>query len=138
MEYALAGVLALAFSFITIKFIDSKRKINRKKVVRRQSDTHNFLKEFFSRNTSNQIKESQSKKLQSKNTTKVIVTEDDKAYWVVNNMFFVCDVVDGRPDFDNGRPIDTSNMSKNELDKMLFILDNLSRGDKNERGSSGN
>jgi len=34
-------------------------------------------------------------------------------------------------------PIDTSDMSQNELDKMLFILDNLDRGDKDERGSSG-
>lgn len=73
-----------------------------------------------------------------KNKITVVMTDDEKAYWVVNNTFFVSNVIDGDPDFSNGQPIDTENMSKDELDKMLFILDNLSRGDKNERGSTGN
>jgi lipopolysaccharide export LptBFGC system permease protein LptF len=138
MEYALASVLALALSFIIISWIGSKRKISRKKIIYRQSDTHNFLKEFFSRDTDIENKTTQSKKRQEERSTKIIVTEDDRAYWVVDNIFYTTNVINGRPDFDNARPIDTSNMSKKELDKMLFILDNLGRGDKNERGSSGN
>jgi len=138
MEYALASVLALAFSFILISWIGSKRKISSKKIMYRQSDTHNFLKEFFSRNIESNNKKSQIQKRKEENSTKIIVTEDDRAYWVINNIFYTANVIDGRPDFDNAIPVDTSNMSKKELDKMLFILDNLGRGDKNERGSSGN
>jgi hypothetical protein len=138
MEYALASVFALALSFILISLIGSRRKISRKKIIYRQSDTHNFLKEFFSRDTEMENKTTQSKKRQEERGTKIIVTEDDKAYWVIDNIFYTTNVINGRPDFDNARPIDTSNMSKKELDKMLFILDNLGRGDKNERGSSGN
>jgi len=138
MEYALASVFALALSFILINLIGSRRKISRKKIIYRQSDTHNFLKEFFSRDTEMENKTTQSKKRQEERGTKIIVTEDDKAYWVIDNIFYTTNVINGRPDFDNARPIDTSNMSKKELDKMLFILDNLGRGDKNERGSSGN
>lgn len=138
MEYALASVFALALSFILINLIGSRRKISRKKIIYRQSDTHNFLKEFFSRDTEMENKTTQSKKRQEERGTKIIVTEDDKAYWVIDNIFYTTNVINGRPDFDNAKPIDTSNMSKKELDKMLFILDNLGRGDKNERGSSGN
>ena len=138
MEYALASVLALALSFILISLIGSRKKVSRKKIIYRQSDTHNFLKEFFSRDTEMENKTTQSKKRQEERGTKIIVTEDDKAYWVIDNIFYTTNVINGRPDFDNARPIDTSNMSKKELDKMLFILDNLGRGDKNERGSSGN
>jgi hypothetical protein len=138
MEYALASVLALALSFILISWIGSKRKISSRKIMYRQSDTHQFLKEFFSRNTDSENKKTQSKKRQEERGTKIIVTEDDKAYWVIDNIFYTTTVINGRPDFDNAKPIDTSNMSKKELDKMLFILDNLGRGDKNERGSSGN
>jgi hypothetical protein len=138
MEYALASVLALALSFILISWIGSKRKISSKKIMYRQSDTHNFLKEFFSRNIESNNKKSQIQKRKEENSTKIIVTEDDRAYWVINNIFYTANVIDGRPDFDNAIPVDTSNMSKKELDKMLFILDNLGRGDKNERGSSGN
>jgi hypothetical protein len=138
MEYALASVFALALSFILISLIGSRKKVSRKKIIYRQSDTHNFLKEFFSRDTEIENKTTQSKKRQEERGTKIIVTEDDKAYWVIDNIFYTTNVINGRPDFDNARPIDTSNMSKKELDKMLFILDNLGRGDKNERGSSGN
>jgi len=138
MEYALASVLALSLSFLLITWIGSKRKISRKKIMYRQSDTHNFLKEFFSRDTEIKEKTTQAKKRQEERGTKIIITEDDKAYWVIDNIFYTANVINGRPDFDNANPIDTSNMSKRELDKMLFILDNLGRGDKNERGSSGN
>ena len=138
MKYAFAGVLAISMSFIFIQWIWSKRKIPRGKVMYRQSDTHNFLKEFFSRDITSKIKKSQITERKDRQSTKIIVTEDDKAYWVIDNMFYVSNVLDGRPDFDNAMPIDTTNMSKKELDKMLFILDNLTRGDKNERGSTGN
>jgi hypothetical protein len=138
MEYALASVFALGFSFLIITLIGSKRKISRKRIMYRQSDTHNFLKEFFSRDTETKNKTTQSKKRKEEGSTKIIVTEDDIAYWVIDNIFYTANVINGRPDFDNAKPVDTSNMSKKELDKMLFILDNLGRGDKNERGSSGN
>ena len=138
MEYALASVLAFSLSFLLITWIGSKRKISRKKIMYRQSDTHNFLKEFFSRDTEIKEKTTQAKKRQEERGTKIIITEDDKAYWVIDNIFYTANVINGRPDFDNANPIDTSNMSKKELDKMLFILDNLGRGDKNERGSTGN
>lgn len=138
MDYALASVLALALSFIIISWIGSKRTLSSKKIIYRQSDTHNFLKEFFSRSIESNNKKSQVQKRKEENSTKIIVTEDDKAYWVIDNIFYTANVINGRPDFDNAIPVDTSNMSKKELDKMLFILDNLGRGDKNERGSSGN
>jgi hypothetical protein len=138
MDYALAGVLALVISFILIQLIGSRRRISRGRIIYRQSDTHNFLKEFFSRDTSIKSKKSQLTQRQEKDTTKIVVTEENKAYWVIDNIFYVCDVINDRPNFDTAKPIDTSNMSKKELDKMLYILDNLGRGDKNERGSTGN
>jgi len=137
MEYALIVVLSFILSFLIIIFISSKRKISRHKVMHRQSDTHAFLKEFFSRETKQLEKSTQSQKRRQQNSTKVIVTEEDKAYWVIDNIFYTTNVINGVPDLDNAVPIDTSDMSQNELDKMLFILDNLDRGDKNERGSSG-
>jgi hypothetical protein len=73
-----------------------------------------------------------------KKNLRVIFTEEEKAYWVDNNIFYVSNIINGHPDFDNAEKVDTKNMSKEELDKMLFILDNLRRGDHNERGSSGN
>ena len=138
MEYIVSAILALLLAFALINFIDSKRKVSRKRIIYRQSDNHNFLKEFFSRNTESKINKTQISNRKEKYSTKVVITHDDKAYWVNDNIFYVSDVINGQPDFDNAKQIDTSNMSKKELDKMLFILDNLSRGDKDERGSTWN
>jgi len=137
MEYAFVAVITIILSFFIVSFIDSKRKIPLNRVMYRQSDNHEFLKKFFSRQTDQLEKTTQSQIRQKKNTTKLLVTEEDKAYWVVDNIFYTANVINGIPDFDNAVPIDTSDMSQNELDKMLFILDNLDRGDKDERGSSG-
>jgi len=131
-------VFIVLFFFITLAWIKYRTIKRIKRVIHRQSDNHIFLKEFFNRNTKSKLKLSQLEKRKEKLKLKVIFTEENKAYWVDNNIFYVSEIINGRPDFENAEKIDTENMSKNELDKMLFILDNLRRGDKNERGSSGN
>lgn len=142
MEYIVWGtiifIVLFVFFFITSSLIKYRVVVNKIRVVHRQSDNHMFLKEFFNRDTRVRQKTSQLIQRQDKLRLRVIFTEDNKAYWVDNNIFYVSEVVNGRPDFNNAQQIDTENMSKDELDKMLFILDNLRRGDKNERGGSGN
>lgn len=53
---------------------------------------------------------------------------EDKAYWVVNNIFYQADIVDGEIDTESSKPIDPFKMSSRDLMKMLFILDNLTEG----------
>jgi len=52
----------------------------------------------------------------------------DKAYWVVDNMFYQADVIDGEIDKTSSRPINAFDMSYRDVTKMLFILDNLREG----------
>jgi hypothetical protein len=82
-------------------------------------------------------KQSQSLKHVEKNTIKVIFIED-KAYWVSNNIFYCAETIGGSVDVDTTEPIDTSNMSKKDIDKMLFILDNLKNGSNDDSSSTGN
>ena len=81
--------------------------------------------------------ESQSLKHVEKNTVKVIFIED-KAYWVSNNIFYCAEAISGNVNIDTTTPVDTTNMSKKDIDKMLFILDNLKNGKGNDSSSSGN
>jgi hypothetical protein len=104
--------------------------------VSKQSDMHNILKTFFSRDATQNKLFSQSTKRLNENNTKIIIL-DNMAYWVKDNIFYVSSLVNGKPNVDDTVPVDINNMPKTELDKMLFILDNLSGG-KNERGGSGN
>ena len=53
---------------------------------------------------------------------------EDKAYWVINNMFYQADIIDGEVDKTSSRPVDAFQMSSKEINKMLSILDNLSEG----------
>lgn len=139
MEYVFFGILT--FLFIVLSFFTWKiynQTLNNKTMLHRQSDNHIFLKEFFSRETKVKNKQSQSEKRKEKIKVKVIFTDDNKAYWVENNIFYVAEVINGKPDIKNAQKVETEKMSKVEVDKMLFILDNLRRGDYDERGGSGN
>ena len=52
----------------------------------------------------------------------------DKAYWVINNIFYQADVIDGEIDKSSSKPINAFDMSYRDVTKMLFILDNLREG----------
>jgi hypothetical protein len=77
---------------------------------------------------------SQSKNHVSKYMVKIIVIEQ-KAYWVKDNIFYTAETNDGQIVHETAKPVDIGNMPKKELDKMLFILDNLGRGNDDSSGS---
>jgi hypothetical protein len=80
----------------------------------------------------------QSEKHIQKNMLKVVITEG-KAYWILDNIFYTADAINGRVDENTIKPLDVENMSKKELDKMLSILDDLKQGvGPNDSGSTGN
>lgn len=132
-------LLTLAF-FSAILFII--KKINAKKmsyVVYRQSDIHNILKHFFSLDIDSQKKTtSQLTKRLEKDMIRVIVM-GGQAYWVSDNTFYVAKALNGEVDTETAKPVDVENMSKIEVEKMLFILDSLTNGKVgNDRSSTGN
>lgn len=142
MEYVFFGIVlffAVVFLFLIMTiFINHKIQKSESVLKYRQSDNHMYLKEFFSRNIKSTKNSSQLKLRKESLKVKIIFDENNKAYWVKDNIFYSANIKNGKPDFVNAEQIDTTNMSKNELDKMLEILDNLRRGDTDERGSSRN
>lgn len=53
---------------------------------------------------------------------------EDKAYWVIQNIFYQADIVNGEIDRTSSKPIDAFDMSSGDIKKMLFILDHLTEG----------
>jgi hypothetical protein len=99
---------------------------------------HNLLKVFFSQEIQRKTnKYSQFEKRKESLTTKVVVL-NNKAYWVDNNMFYIGDSIDGKVLQETATPINTEDLSKNEISKLLFILDKLKNGNYNDSGSAGN
>lgn len=103
-------------------------------VVGSQTDVHKLTKVFFEKKTTKQ-KTSQIQQYEEKHRIDVLVIQD-KAYWISNNVFYTGNIVDGQIDHDTTKPIDTQNMEKEEIEKMLFIIDSLKNGNKNDFGGT--
>lgn len=134
-------LIVLGLTLILAWFILRVGKRNKKKpflrTLQKQSDTHRLMKLFFSMPLSNnQQNFSQLTKHKEKGMIKVMVLGNE-AYWISNNIFYVAEAINGEVQRHTTKPIDTSTLSKGDLDKMLFILDSLKDGKRDDRGSSG-
>ena len=67
---------------------------------------------------------------------KVIIL-GNSAFWIKNNVFYTANIDDEGINKESTRVVDTMNMDKVQLDKMLFILDQLRDGEINDSGSTG-
>jgi hypothetical protein len=139
MKYIIASGLTLIVSWAILIVIKKKNNKRYSYLSYRQSDMHNILKYFFSLNEKEKAKPlSQFHKRLEESMLKVIVVGNE-AYWVVNNVFYVADAFNNQVDPETARPVNVENMSKPDMEKMLFILDSLKDGEiENDRSSSGN
>jgi hypothetical protein len=128
MEYFLIIVLTFALTWSIINIL-SKRKINLfSKIKYRQSNIHEIVKDVIPKEMFERPKKiRQSEKHIQKNMLKVIIT-DGMAYWTTNNVFYSAKSINGRVDEETIKPLNVSELSKKELEKMMDILDSLRNG----------
>jgi hypothetical protein len=138
MEYVLAIGLTLALSWSIIELNKYKVYRNLNNVRYSQSDKHQTILNLVPQklNSKKEI-ESQSVKHAASTMIKIIVI-DNKAYWIKDNIFYSAETDSGDIVEHTTNPVDVSSMSKKDIDKMLFILDNLRRGKENDSSSAGN
>ena len=135
-QYFIAIGLTLCFS--TYILYKGRKTRSFPGIVYSQSSIHLMIKDFLPKTLYERPRQqSQSLKHIEKNTIKVIFIED-KAYWVSNNIFYCAEAIGGNVNIDTTEPIDTSSMSKKDIDKMLFILDNLKNGSNDDSSNTGN
>jgi hypothetical protein len=139
MEYLLIIGLTLLLSWSIIKVSNKKRITFLKNIKYRQSDMYEMIKDVIPKQRFDKAKFiTQSQKHVQKNMLRVVI-EKDRAYWILENVFYTADAINGRVDENTIKPLDVENMSKKELDKMLSILDDLKQGvGPNDSGSTGN
>ena len=138
MEYVLTAVLTFIVFWFILRVIRKNAQKGFSKTLYSQSDMHKLLKYFFSLNITNDKKPvSQLTKRREKDMIRVIVI-GDLAYWVSDNIFYVAEAINGEIIPQTAEPVDTNSMTRRDLDKMLFILDSLKNGNKNDSSSAGN
>jgi hypothetical protein len=79
----------------------------------------------------------QSSKHEERTNIKVVIF-DNKAYFVKDGTFYCAEMNGTEIDGANATLVDTMGMDKIQLDKMLFIMDQLRDGNKNDSGDSRN
>lgn len=138
MEYILTAGLTLFLSWSILKVSKKNRIKNIGRIRYSQSSIHERIKNFIPKTLYDKPqKPSQARKHVESHMIKIIVIEN-KAYWVKDNIFYVAETQQGSVIPETAQPVDTVNMSKKDLDKMLFILDNLGKGKKDDSSSTGN
>jgi hypothetical protein len=130
MKYFIVSALTLLLSLAIIKYMSNVNYKNYRRTVIRQSNNH-FINRIFNVNNKTKASKpiSQLRKYNAQNTIKAIVM-NDKAYWVLDNVFYIADAQDKEIDSDSIKPIDIENISKEEVEKLLSILDNLKGREK--------
>jgi hypothetical protein len=138
MEYLFAIGLTLATVWSIIEFNRYKVSKILMDIHYRQSDIHETIRSIVPRKINNKKEiESQSAKHAASTMIKIIVI-DNKAYWVKDNVFYFAETNSGDIVDVTAKPVEISDMSKQDIDKMLFILDNLRKGNVNDSSSAGN
>lgn len=121
-------ILATIYIHMLIRRLESKGK-KKSLFIKRQSD--NVI--TFNDRIDKILEEPKMPKTQSmqhvdKHTLRAIVV-DDNMYWIINNAFYVADIVDGNVEENTTRLVDTMTMDKVQLDKIMFIVEKLREGD---------
>jgi hypothetical protein len=139
MEYLLIVGLTFVVSWSIIKISNKKRGRFLSKIRYRQSNIYEMVKDVIPKEMFEKPKViTQSQKHVQKNMLKVVITEG-RAYWILDNVFYTADAINGRVDESTVEPLNIQNLSKKDLSKMLSILDDLRKGmESNDSGSAGN
>ena len=110
----------------------------RKNIIKyRQSHIHQIIGPFLPDLVPVDVKNTQTTKRLKESIIDVLVTEDF-AYWIHKNVFYKANVDEGNVDRSTASPVNTQDMSEEELKKMLKILDKLSDRSNNEGRGAGN
>ena len=139
MEYLLIIGLTLLSYWSIIKISNKRRMIFLNKNKYRQSSIYEMVKDVIPKQRFDKPKViTQSQKHIQKNMLRVVIA-DGNAYWILNNVFYTANAINGRVDEETIKPLDIENMPVRELDKMLSILDDLKQGvGPNDSSSTGN
>lgn len=136
MEYLIGSLSTfILLGLMSKKMLSAK---NNKKISLSYCQSHIFeiVKPLLPPITKPEVP-TQSRAYEEKSSVKVIIMYD-QAFWIRDNVFYTANMKDGYVDKETTRRVDTMGMDKVELNKMLFIMDQLRDGKLNDSGSSGN
>ena len=139
MEYFLGSAITMLAMFITTRLISFNKVSNKRDIPRySQSHIHMLILPLLPEIRKYKKKMiTQSSKHEERTNIKVVIV-DNKAYFIKNGTFYCADMHGTEIDGATATSVDTMAMDKVQLDKMLFIMDQLRDGKKDDSGDSRN
>jgi hypothetical protein len=139
MEYLVGSIFTIIILIGARSIINKSINNIKIPVVRRtQSQIFEMVKPFlvFS-SLLKPRRETQTSVFDQKRHVKVIISEQ-KAYWILNNVFYEAEEMGGIINKESAKPVDTMHMDKVQLDKMTRIVEILTEGVGDEDWNSRN
>jgi hypothetical protein len=131
--YGAAG-LTVTILLVLFTYVFASRDKNSTHIISQSMLLYRFnMGKKYSRKI---INRTQSKKHYDKTNVKVIIL-DNQAYWIKDNIFYKAPIDGQSIDKESAEEVDTINMDKVQLDKMLFIMDKLREGINDDSRGSG-
>lgn len=137
MEYILGFLITLISLFVFNKMTN---KIENDKIIVpifTQSRKVQLLKKYI--DTTIQTKQNnktQSSQYSKRNSIRAFFLGND-VYWIENGFLVTALLVNNQIDESTKKRVDTHALDKVELDKITFIVDKLTEGNKDDSGNSG-
>lgn len=130
--YGAAG-LTITILLVLFTYVFTSRSNNKPQIISQSMLIYRFnYGKKYSRKIMNKT---QSKMHHDKTNVKVIIL-DNQAYWIKDNIFYKAPIDGQSIDKESAEQVDTINMDRVQLDKMLFIMDKLREGTNDDsRGS---
>jgi ligand-binding sensor domain-containing protein len=136
MEYFLGSIITLITIFIVTKLLKQpKNRILNNFIIHTQSRLHELTRYSISELKTEPMKTQATQHFDSRHIK--VVYNGNNVYWIQDGVFYTADSVNGKVLEETKKKVDTSTMSKVELDKISFIVDILAKDEKNDSGNSG-
>jgi hypothetical protein len=137
MEYFLGCLITLVSLFVFNKML---KQITIDKInvpIFTQSRKVELIRNYLvSKTNAKPDVKTQSKEHVKKNSIKAFFWADN-VYWVENGFLVTAKLINGSVDETTKKKVDTHSLDKVELDKITFIVDKLTEGNKDDSGNSG-
>jgi hypothetical protein len=136
MEYFLGSVLTLAVIFFVKKYFIKETKIKIPPIRFSQTRSLELSIDLIKSVTEEKpVPKTQATINYMHNTLRILIL-GKFAYWIKDNKFYVADLVDGDIDEDSTREVDIMSMDNVQLEKMMYIVEQLREGMPNDSRDS--
>jgi hypothetical protein len=131
--YGAIGTTLIVLLLFYTYLLKNSIKNNRPPIISQSMLQHRYSTR---KNNSRRLKTRTQSTIQYDKTNIKVIIFDRNAYWIKDNIFYKAPLVNDLINKEAAEQVDTMGMDKVQLDKMLFIMDKLRDGKKNDSGDS--